>query len=115
MRLSGTLGVSGSLGVTASVTERLVGLRLEGHPPTVIVSAVGTASGSASAQGIGGAHIPSSAQLFPPSVSQVLPEVFVQAAVVNVGGKGPDGSLVAGIAVPWFEIVRHLQKDPNFL
>lgn len=115
VRLSGNLSVSGSLGVTASVTERLVGLRLEGHPPTVIVSAVGTASGSASTQGIGGAHIPSSAQLFPPSVSQVLPEVFVQATVVNVGEKGPDGSLVAGIAVPWFEIVRHLQKDPNFL
>ena len=58
---------------------------------------------------------PIKCQLFPPSVSQVLPELFVQATVVNVGEKGPEGSLIAGIAVPWFEIVRHLQKDPNFL
>ena len=59
--------------------------------------------------------IGSTAQLFPPSVSQEFPEVLLAAEVLSLGSRTPDGQLVVGVALPWFEIIRHLDTDPAFM
>ncbi|MBZ5499541.1 MAG: restriction endonuclease [Acidobacteriia bacterium] len=50
----------------------------------------------------------------PPAVS-VYPEVLVQATVVVFGDRHKEGQVVAGLAVPWFEIISQLERDPEFL
>jgi restriction system protein len=37
------------------------------------------------------------------------------AEVLSFGGQTPEGQLVAGVTVPWFEIIRHLSAAPGFL
>ena len=72
-----------------------------------IASAVASAQGVATAAAIG-----STAELFPPSV---FPDVLLAAEVLSFGGRVPDGKLVVGVTVPWFEIISHLEVDPDFL
>lgn len=116
VHLSGALNIKGSLSMNVSVTPKLVELQLTGHAPTVQISAAdGIALGTSEAQAIGLPHIASTTELFPPSVSQTLPDVLIQATIVTFGAKTSEGQLIAGVAVPWFEIVRHLQRDPAFL
>ena len=43
------------------------------------------------------------------------PEILMQAAVVELGEKTDQGHLIQAVTVPWFEIVRQLQRDPEFL
>ena len=41
------------------------------------------------------------------------PGILLQAVVI-LGDKTAEGQLVRAVAVPWFEIVRELQRDPDF-
>jgi restriction system protein len=43
------------------------------------------------------------------------PDILVQATVVLFGDRSAEGQVIAGIAVPWFEIVSQLERDPDFL
>ncbi len=43
------------------------------------------------------------------------PAVLVQADVVTFGNRTSEGQLIEGVSVTWFEIVKHLQRDPQFL
>ena len=43
------------------------------------------------------------------------PDVLLQAAVVSLGSPTPEGHIVEAVAVPWFEIPRLLEHDPDFL
>jgi restriction system protein len=43
------------------------------------------------------------------------PDILLQAAVINLGGSTSDGRLVIGVSVAWFEIIKQLERDPNFL
>ncbi len=44
-----------------------------------------------------------------------LPDVLIQAAVVRFREKVPEGQLIAGVAIPWFEIIAQLERDAGFL
>ncbi len=46
---------------------------------------------------------------------QALPDVLIQAAIVTVGDRTDEGALVTGVSLPWFEIIRELERDPDFL
>lgn len=43
------------------------------------------------------------------------PGVLLQAVVVDLGDKTNEGQLIQGVAIPWFEIIRELERDPDFL
>jgi restriction system protein len=43
------------------------------------------------------------------------PDVLIQATVVVIGGQGAEGEVIVGVAVPWFEIIAQLERDPEFL
>ncbi len=43
------------------------------------------------------------------------PDVLLQAAVVVFGDKANEGELIQAVAIPWFEIIRQLERDPEFL
>ena len=45
----------------------------------------------------------------------LYPDVLLQATVVHLGDRTKEGQLIAGVAIPWFEIIRQLEKDPEFL
>jgi restriction system protein len=49
-----------------------------------------------------------------PSVIQ-YPEILLQAAVVSLGSSIPEGHIVEAVAIPWFEILKQLEQDPDFL
>jgi restriction system protein len=49
-----------------------------------------------------------------PTVSQ-YPDVLVQAEIVVFGDRRAEGQVIAGLAVPWFEIIAQLERDPDFL
>jgi restriction system protein len=53
-------------------------------------------------------------QSFPPSVV-VYPDVLLQAAVVSLGSSTREGSIVETVAPAWFEILKLLDQDPDFL
>jgi restriction system protein len=59
--------------------------------------------------------IPSGTQPFPPSISVDGPELVLQATIIDLGASTLDGALVVGVATAWFEIVRNIQRDPQFL
>jgi len=43
------------------------------------------------------------------------PAVLLPAAIVIFGDKVNEGQLIEGVAVPWFEILRELDRNPKFL
>lgn len=43
------------------------------------------------------------------------PEILLQATLVNTGELVKEGALLESVALPWFEINRAIQRDPNFL
>jgi restriction system protein len=50
-----------------------------------------------------------------PTVVSPHPDVLVQAAVVLFGDQTAEGQIIAGLKVPWFEIIAQLDRDPDFL
>jgi len=66
----------------------------------------------ASAQIISPAGIPSEEAVGTP---QVYPEILVQAAIVVFGDKTNEGQLIQGVTIPWFEIIKEIQRDSQFL
>jgi restriction system protein len=115
VHLSGELRLASNL----SVTPQLAQLRFTGHAPIVEIAASDTlrvdVAENVAVKHVAGAHIESTAELFPGTVSQDLPDLVLQAAVVNLGDRTTEGHLISGIAIPWIEIIRHLQRDPAFL
>lgn len=43
------------------------------------------------------------------------PEVLIQAAVLTFGDKTTEGQLVTAVALPWFDMLREIKRDPDFL
>lgn len=46
---------------------------------------------------------------------RLMPDLILPAGIVALGSKTSEGSLVEGVSVAWFELVRQLAVDPNFL
>lgn len=76
---------------------------------TGVSHSIATASG----QVIRAVGIPFEAQFGEPQVR--LPSVLIQATVVRLGNKVNDGHLIEAVSVPWFEIIRELERNPDFL
>ena len=47
--------------------------------------------------------------------SEPLPDLMIQATIVVFGDKTNEGQLVEGVAIPWFEILREVERNPRFL
>jgi restriction system protein len=43
------------------------------------------------------------------------PEVLLQTAILSYGDKTDEGVLVRAVAIPWFEIMKQVGRDPSFL
>jgi restriction system protein len=43
------------------------------------------------------------------------PDILLQASVVSLGDKVQEGHLIEGVSIAWFELIKHLERDPNFL
>jgi len=43
------------------------------------------------------------------------PEILIPAGILNLGDKVTEGQLIAAVALPWFDILKELEKDPQFL
>jgi restriction system protein len=50
-------------------------------------------------------------------VESIFPnvDVLLQATMVRFGEATSEGQLVIGVAIPWFEIIKQLERDPDFL
>jgi len=51
----------------------------------------------------------------PPPHIEPIPDLLIQATIVTFGDKTAEGQLVEGVAIPWLEIIRELERNPNFL
>jgi len=89
----------GQLGALTLAAQGTVGDSPTGPPPTQTIHATGT---------------PSTTQVWPPVVGD-YPAVLLRAVVVNLGDQTDDGPLVEGVSVAWFEIVKELARDADFL
>lgn len=86
----------------------------------VSLSATITAlTGSLTTRAIPAAEMSLNEEMPPPDLLRpgvlAYPTVLVQAAVVRLGEETNEGQLVDGVSVAWFEIIKELQKDPDFL
>jgi restriction system protein len=45
----------------------------------------------------------------------IVPGILLQATVINLGDHTNEGQLVEGVAIAWFEIIKQLESDPEFL
>ena len=43
------------------------------------------------------------------------PELLIQATIVNFGDKTNEGQLIVDVALPWVDIMREIERDPEFL
>ncbi len=43
------------------------------------------------------------------------PELLIQAAIVTFGDNTSEGQLVIDVAMPWMDIMREIERDPDFL
>jgi len=43
------------------------------------------------------------------------PEILISANIINLGDMVTEGQLIDSVAVPWFEILKELERDPQFL
>jgi restriction system protein len=50
-----------------------------------------------------------------PGVEVSLPELLIPAAIIVTGGRAAEGQLIEAVALPWFEIIKALERDPDFL
>ena len=71
-------------------------------------------SGSLHNQVIRPVGIPSEEAFGEPAVIS-YPDILLQAAVVVLGDKTSEGHLIQGVSIPWFEIIKQLKRDPDFL
>ena len=58
--------------------------------------------------------IPSEEAFSEPEVKP-YPTVLVQAAIVRLGDETAEGHLIQGVSIAWFEIIRELERNPDFL
>lgn len=49
------------------------------------------------------------------AVLDQLPGMLLQTAVVELGEKTEEGRIVEAVAIPWFEIIAQVSKNPDFL
>jgi restriction system protein len=60
--------------------------------------------------------IPSAEAFGIPSLSSdTHHDLILQAIIVTSGDKTNEGRLIQGVTIPWFEILRELDRDPQFL
>jgi restriction system protein len=53
-----------------------------------------------------------------PGVEQqriVSPELLIPAAIIVVGGETAEGELIEAVSLPWFDILKELDRNPNFI
>lgn len=50
----------------------------------------------------------------PPEIL-ISPDILLEAAIVNFGDKTTEGQLIKEVAIPWFQIIKELERDPEFL
>jgi restriction system protein len=81
---------------------------------TVATAGSITASGSVDLQVIRPTGIRSEEQVGTPRVIN-YPDVLLQASIVTFGDKTKEGQLIQGVSVAWFEIIKQLEQDPDFL
>ena len=43
------------------------------------------------------------------------PEILISASIINLGDMVTEGQLIDSVALPWFEILKELERDPQFL
>ena len=46
---------------------------------------------------------------------EAMPGLLIQATIITLGDKTTAGQLVEAVAIPWFEIVRELERNPKFI
>src|SRR6266849_5180384 len=46
---------------------------------------------------------------------EATPNLLIQATIITFGERTNEGQLVEAVAIPWFEIVRELVRNPRFL
>ena len=46
---------------------------------------------------------------------EATPEVLIQATMVTLGDRTTAGQLIIDVAIPWLEIARRIERDPDFL
>jgi restriction system protein len=61
-----------------------------------------------------------SGQIYAPSIIGTPPRATPDAdlllsAIITVRGKHPEGELVEAVGIPWFRILRGIERDPDFL
>jgi restriction system protein len=49
------------------------------------------------------------------AANEAMPSLLIQATIVVLGERTNEGQLVEAITIPWFEIVREVGRNPNFL
>jgi hypothetical protein len=42
-------------------------------------------------------------------------ELILQAQIVVLGDKTQEGQLIQGVRIPWYEIIREYERDPDFI
>jgi len=50
-----------------------------------------------------------------PLPNEATPDLLIQATIITFGDKTNEGQLVEAVAIPWFAIIRELERNPNFL
>lgn len=50
-----------------------------------------------------------------PKAPSGQPALLLQAEIIHRGNATNEGVLVRAVALPWMEIIRHLERDPEFL
>lgn len=50
-----------------------------------------------------------------PGVEVTHPELLIPASILNLGDRTTEGQLIEAVALPWFEILKELERDPQFL
>lgn len=84
------------------------------HAKTITAAGSITPRGSVKLQVIRPTSIPSEEQVGTPQVI-TYPDVLLQASIITLGDKTKEGQLIQGVSVAWFEIIKQLEQDPNFL
>lgn len=51
----------------------------------------------------------------PQPATNTHPEFLLQTEILHVGNKTSEGHLVRAVAIPWFEIVDYIDRNPEFL
>ena len=58
-------------------------------------------------------EVPLPLESLPPD--EATPNLLIQATIITLGDRTNEGQLVEAIAIPWFEIIRELGRNPKFL